>query len=247
MEGCPWSDWAQRPALFCEASLCAWVRQPGNSWSNVGFLVAGALIWRATAEPRHRHLRPMAWILALMGVGSLFFHASETLLGLWLDYAGMYAMTAYMGAFVLARSLGTRRDVVFAVLFLAGMGSLLVPGAPVRGIFVVANLICPIFEAKMALRPETRASSYRWFAAAYAAFLPAVGLWVLDEQRLLCDPDNHVLSGHAAWHLLDAAMFWFSFLYYRELKALDGSMSGSGSGGQPASTTPRHIRRPTMR
>jgi hypothetical protein len=214
---CPWSDWTQAPAAFCELSLCSWVRQPGNAWSNMGFLVAAALIWQATTPAEHRHLRPMAQILGLMGGGSAFFHASETRLGLWLDYAGMYAMTAYMVAFALARAMGTPRHGVFAILWLLGMSTLLVPGAAVRELFMLANLGCPLLEGWLASRPQTRAPSYRWFAAAYAAFFPAVVLWGLDERGLLCDPDNHVLSGHGAWHLLDALMFWFSFLYYREL------------------------------
>lgn len=223
MTDCPWADLAQSPALFCEASLCGWVRQPGNAWSNVGFLVAAAAIFLETAR-HHRHLRVMAWILVLMGLGSTFYHASETRLGLWLDYAGMVSMTAYMGAFCLGRALGVGvvgRRATFAALLVVGMAPLAIAALPLRGTFVALNAVCPLVEGLLALRPETRARSYRWFVAAWLAFAVAFALWVLDARGVLCDPDDHVLSGHAAWHLLDAAMFWFSFRYYRQF-ALPG-------------------------
>ena len=207
------------PANFCEASLCAWVRQPGNTWSNVGFLVAAFFIWRATRAPRSHQLRGLAWALAAMGIGSAFFHASETLVGEWVDYAGMYVGTAFMLMVVVRRAFGSSRltqALVFWGFTAAGMSTLLLDDVFVRPTFMVANLLCPIFEIALFARRSTRAKSYRWLWAAYAVFLPAVALWRLDLNGMLCNPQNHVLSGHGMWHLLDALMFWFSFLYYRQ-------------------------------
>src|SRR3954454_17369686 len=50
-----------RGARFCEAARDGWVKQPANSFSNVGFVVAGLMIaWRAgrgdrlgDVQPRH--------------------------------------------------------------------------------------------------------------------------------------------------------------------------------------------------
>jgi hypothetical protein len=218
MAPCPWADWPQGPAAFCEASLCAWVRQPGNTWSNVGFLVAAAAIFAATGTDR-RH-RPMAWILVLMGLGSAFYHASETRTGHWLDWAGMLSMTAYMAAFCVGRATSLSapgRRAVFAAVLALGLAPLAWSALPLRETFLALNLLCPAAEAYLALRPETRSPSYRWFVVAWAAFGAAFALWVLDERGILCDPDDHVVSGHAGWHLLDAAMFWASFRYYRQL------------------------------
>jgi hypothetical protein len=204
------------PARFCEESLCAWVRQPGNTWSNVGFLVVGAWMFSVTRSPADRHLRPMAWIMVAMGLGSGFFHASETAIGGMADYATMYLGTAFMAVVVLRRAVGIGRPAriaVFTLLVVAGTASVFLGGALERWVFAAINLICPIGEATLFARRATRARSYRWFLAAYAAFLPATALWALDERRVLCEPDLHWISGHAAWHVLDAAMFAFSFLY----------------------------------
>lgn len=235
--GCPWDGWARMPAQFCEESLCAWVRQPGNTWSNVGFLVAGAWIAWATRAPADRHLRPMAWIVMAMGIGSGFFHASETTIGALGDYATMYLGTAFMALVVLRRlGVGSVAGVLtFVALIVLGTASVFLGGSIERWLFAAVNLVCPIGEAILFARPSTRARSYRWFFAAYAAFIPAMVLWYLDERRILCDPENHFASGHAAWHLLDAAMFGFSFLYYRQFEVLRGLF--------PAAGTPERSRR----
>jgi hypothetical protein len=113
-------------------------------WTNVGFLVAAVAIWRDTDRSELRHLRPMAWILVLMGVGSAFYHASETALGMWLDWAGMYAMTGFMGAFALGRAFGVGgagRSALLAVLVAIGLFSLTLPRSPAREVFVLVNLV----------------------------------------------------------------------------------------------------------
>jgi hypothetical protein len=210
------------PARFCEESLCAWIRQPGNTWSNAGFLIAAAIVWLATRAPEQRHLRPMAWVLAAMGVGSAFFHATETEVGAWLDYATMYMSTAFMIVVIVKRSAGISRPfslIVFWTLVALGTSTMLI-GSGERWIFAATNFACPIGEGVLALRRSTRAKSYRWFFFAYAAFTPAVIFWALDQRGLLCDPDNHFMSGHAAWHLLDALMFWCSFRYYQQFDQL---------------------------
>ena len=66
---------------FCEALVDGWVREPANTWSNVGFFVAAGYV----AVLARRDRRPAAgwlWVLALAtGLGSTAFHATATLAG----------------------------------------------------------------------------------------------------------------------------------------------------------------------
>ena len=48
---CPWSEWAQAQAAFCEASRCAWIRQPGNTWTNIG-LARSQYVGGIVVDPR---------------------------------------------------------------------------------------------------------------------------------------------------------------------------------------------------
>lgn len=86
---CPWENLVFRPAEFCEESVCDWIRQPGNTWTNIDFLLVGLLIWRAAGRERLEHLRGLALIALATGVGSAFFHASETFIGRIFDYGGI--------------------------------------------------------------------------------------------------------------------------------------------------------------
>ena len=83
---CPWHTFEHAPAQFCEASLCAWVRQPGNTVSNLGFVLAAFLIFQHTRRHDAGHLRPLAYISLATGLVSAFFHASKTWIGGILDF-----------------------------------------------------------------------------------------------------------------------------------------------------------------
>ena len=48
---CPWDGFTQAPPGFCEQALCAWVREPGNTWSNLAFIVAALVMYREAAAP----------------------------------------------------------------------------------------------------------------------------------------------------------------------------------------------------
>ena len=47
-----------------------------------------------------------------------------------------------------------------------------------------------------------------------ALFGVSYAIWWLDRLGVICDPTNHLVTGHAVWHLLGAAsfLFWYRFL-----------------------------------
>ena len=94
---CPWDVLPQVELQFCERVLCGWIRQPGNTLSNLGFLIVSFLVVRR--EGGRSALAAVAWASLLTGLGSAFFHASGSRIGGQLDYAGMFAGSAFMIAF----------------------------------------------------------------------------------------------------------------------------------------------------
>jgi hypothetical protein len=219
---CPWSELAPSAARFCEASRCAWVRQPGNTWSNAGFVLVAIAMAVDVRKNRHEFLHPVVWITILMGFGSAFFHASETLAGELLDYAGMFSSGAFMLT-VCLRRLGLGRPawiVVFWILFAASMTALQFGEVTGRWVYLGQGVGCLALELRMFLDRRLRARDYRWWWAFWGFFAPAAILWTLDLNGQVCNPENHVFSGHAAWHLLAAGGFWASYRYYAQFEAL---------------------------
>jgi hypothetical protein len=121
-----------RGANFCEAAHEGVVRQPANTFSNLGFVVAGLLIaWHASGRPpvgarpsmgappstgarpsmgapggllaRPQLATAMACIVVLLGPGSAAMHATQSALGGRLDMLSMYLVASLAFAYATTR------------------------------------------------------------------------------------------------------------------------------------------------
>lgn len=221
--GCPWDGFAQAPPAFCEEALCAWVREPANTWSNLAFIAVALVMYRATAGP-DRHLRPIAHITLVTGIGSALYHASGTAWGELLDYTGMHLGGAFMLSVCIRRWTGLR-DLRAWILFWSLFAAAIVPGtiapALLRPFYAVDGTLCSLLEGALFFT-RARARSYFWLLVTWGFFLPAMILWALDVERIWCVPDRHWISGHALWHVLNAFGFYAAFRYYRQFDVLRG-------------------------
>ncbi|MEO6324131.1 MAG: ceramidase domain-containing protein [Thermoanaerobaculia bacterium] len=220
---CPWSGLTQVPSEWCEQSLCSWVRQPANTWSNIGFFIVGVVILRWTARGRSRHLRGLGYVCLVTAVGSAFYHASETFLGRFADYVGMYSGASYMLAVNVSRwrkRAGPAVRALFWVTLLGPLGGMLLAPRMAVTLYVIETVFCCLgLEVALFVR-ERKSIRYRSLAIYWAIFLAGYAFWQLDIHHLLCNPGNHVINGHAAWHLLDAAGLLYLFFYYEQFDVL---------------------------
>ena len=229
---CPWASLTYRPAEFCEESLCAWIRQPANTWTNIGFVLAGLAIWRASLRDDAKHLRGLAVVAIAIGLGSAFFHASETFLGRLFDYGGMYMGAAYMLAVNVRRWLLPSRRVVrfvFWVAVFAPLGLMLVDDRYAMGLYMAEGIFCCLgLEGLLYLRQRGTANPvhYRWLGWYWLVFLVGYAIWWLDLEHVLCSPGNHWISGHGVWHLLDALALYFTYFYYLQFDVLRFERTG---------------------
>ena len=224
---CPWYDSAElfgAPNLkWCEASLCGWVSEPANTWSNVAYLLVALLVWLQCRRSAHLELRWMGPAMALMGLLSALYHASNNYLTQMFDFVGMYLLIFWLLTINLRRNgwIQMRRQVpVFVGLLL--MGVLLVHLmylSQLRFQVLIALISMAILITEFSARrdPKERVQ-LRNFWAGVALILLAQTASLADLNRVLCDPDNHWLQGHALWHLLSAAALYFSVQHYRQLR-----------------------------
>lgn len=209
-----------RGAGFCEAARRGLVKQPANTWSNVGFVVAGLLIGRYAGTRRgeiggsRAMATAFAVVVVLLGPGSAAMHATQTSLGGHLDLASMYLVSSFAAAHALTlATMGSRASGrAFAGLFTLGLGGSLVverlPGSvPVLmawGNVAFAGLLGVAAAASwIAWRRGLRAD-LRWVGVAVGAIGLAFAIWNLSKDgTALCHPHS-LLQGHAIWHLLCA-------------------------------------------
>jgi ceramidase len=230
----PWEAWkpdyCRLVNCFCEPFREGLVLQPISAYSNLGFVLVGMLILGASRTPavrdsaaaapnlmlRHRAY-PLVFgvVVAAVGFGSFFYHASLTAAGEWFDLMGMYALAGFMMLYNLAR-LRPLSGAAFAALDLA-----------ISGVLGVQMIIAPrlqqlcfdglvagvlVFEVAVHLfrRPQV---AWRYLVTALASFGAGGVIWLLDRDVLPCAPGSWV-TWHSIWHVLTAVAAGLIYLYY---------------------------------
>lgn len=212
---------------FCEAVGGGFVRQPANTWSNLGFVYVGYLIlWNVLRAPRlpgtgDTELATPFRVafgatLAFMGFGSWIYHASLTFVGQWFDVIGMYMLPTLVLLFHAQRhaGIGPAGAVAGYVALNALLGILLVVAPGLRRYLFAATLIAAAVVELASRRGERAGRDLRLFGAAAATLAVAFGIWILDLTHIVCWPRS-LLQGHAVWHLLCAASGGLLYVYFR--------------------------------
>lgn len=214
-------------ANFCEAARDGLVKQPANTLSNLGFVIAGLAAafyldrhWSQTAHPRM--LAPLPVLIVLLGPGSMAMHATQSSFGGRLDVGSMYLVAGFAAAYGLTRLLG-RGLVTLATLFVVlvvaaeilGASDVPAPLVDTAGnlAFAVLLLIAVLVEAVIQRR-LSHPRSWRSALVAVGAMGVAFVIWSLSHSGgPLCDPDS-LVQGHAVWHLLCAVSAYALFRFY---------------------------------
>ena len=211
-----------RGADFCEAARDAWVKQPANTFSNLGFVVAGlAIAWHARSVSLHGLATAYACVVVLLGPASAAMHATQSELSGHLDLLSMYLVASFAAAYALMR--WYRRD----RLYFWQVFSLMVAGCELVGLlgddvpvvrqsgnvaFAALLLTAVVVEVRLWRRPGGSRTDLRWGAAALGTILLAFLIWNVTKTRW-CDPHS-LLQGHAVWHLLDAVSAYLLFRFW---------------------------------
>jgi len=209
-----------RGADFCEAAAGR-IRQPVNTLSNLGFVVAGLAVareaWRlpgiATAY---------ACLVVLLGPASMAMHATESSLGGLLDLLSMYLVAGFAVAYAAMR-VARRGRGFMAVVFAACVAGCLVVEAVGGEVPVVMHagnlafgallLTALVLERRLLLRGQERLDR-RWILAAAGSLLVAFAVWsTAKDGSSLCWPGS-VYQGHGVWHLLCAVSAYCLFRFY---------------------------------
>ncbi|MCF6379228.1 ceramidase [Nocardioides KLBMP 9356] len=215
-----------RGASFCEAARGSLVRQPANTFSNVGFVVAGLLVARRAGRLPDDAVMSrtvatfFACVVVLLGPGSAAMHATQSEWGGHLDMLSMYLVAGFAAAWAGVRwtragttALVTSYVACVTACEVAGRWPDPVPVVHHAGnlAFGVLLLTAVVLETLVWRRVET-AIVFRHGVVALAAVLVAFTIWLLSNAGW-CDPRS-LLQGHAAWHLLCAVSAYWLFRMY---------------------------------
>jgi hypothetical protein len=192
------------------------VRQPANAASGAAFLIVAVLVFntaRTSNTPVYSKLFAIA--VALVGVGTIFYHASLTFVGQTMDVLGMYLVATYVVLYNSAR-IRPMSAKAMSTAYIAGnavllSGLVLLPTAR-RYVFAALILLAIALEIMARRDPAATRGEGRLFGAALLVLLVGFGIWILDITRAVCAPHSW-LQGHAIWHIAGAISTWLIFRY----------------------------------
>ena len=218
---CPWTDWEPATMKFCEAMLCGSIRQPANTFSNIGFVICGLIIYAREGWKSWSPYHLMGLAAFFIGVTSGIYHASMTFFWQFFDLSSMFMLILLPLTFNLIRLKWIRPSQFtlsyLAMLFFSQGLLLLIKGKSGEYIFGVQVFFVAASEMMLYQRGER--PRYAGMLKALGTFLLAFLIWNGDVHGWWCDPDNHVLQGHAAWHLLNAVAIWFLYQFCKQFDA----------------------------
>lgn len=176
--------------------------------------------WLAREASRDGDARAWAVVGAqvLIGLGSFAFHATGSFAGELLDQTGMFLLSCLVLAFVAARAYGlsaARSAALYAGATAASSAALLV--VPPAGIPLFATQLVAGLGWEVAAWRRTRAPAYRYLFSGIGIFLVSFGIWLTDLTGVVCAPDNHIVTGHAVWHVLNAISIERLYRFYQAM------------------------------
>lgn len=232
-------QWLGQPGMvaleFCEATHPGFIKQPVNTWSNLGFIIVGLFAAWQIVQGRFAHKRNVltrtvfypAFLCSLMvwlGPGSMAMHASTADVGGLLDMCSMYLVSTFLLAYAIVRLFKLGHG-AFITIYIAGFAVSMFffyynvrlfdndLGQMLLLIFIIYLFAGGIMELLIILRHRGRAV-WQWGLFSTIAMGMAFAIWNLGiTGRPYCHPDS-LLQYHGVWHILNALAVYSLFRYY---------------------------------
>jgi len=218
MLSCPWSSLQPATMKFCEENLCSWITQPANAFSSLFYTALGIFLLFYYKKEKTKIIKIIPIASILIGITSFLYHSSFSFFLQVFDLASMFLISSFMLAFNLKRMNYTRRFFLsFIFILLVQFVLLLIikqkSGAIIFGIFIIVSML---LELNLAFK--TKNTAYKYYLVALLIFVVAFAIWILDFKQIVCNPTNHLINGHALWHIINSFSILFLYKFYRQFR-----------------------------
>ncbi|MBT3980429.1 MAG: hypothetical protein HOE90_03700 [Bacteriovoracaceae bacterium] len=218
---CPWSGLEPGSISFCEKKLCALIVEPANSWSNIGFIIIGLLLFYKCYKNGQLDLLPIPIGSFSLGIGSFAFYATGTFWGEYFDNLSMFLISSFIIGYAL------RRIVNFSNLWLYLFISFITLFSGIIlylnhswgiAIFIGQIVIGELLELSLFLK-KNPSDSYKIVPLTICILSSAILVWILDLTGKVCNPDNHIFNGHAYWHLALSVGLYLFYIFQQQFSS----------------------------
>lgn len=222
---CPWDSFEPATINFCEERLCSLIVEPSNTWSNLGFIFVGFLLLYISRHNLRDYLVSIPITAILVGIGSFLFHMTGTWIGEFLDVSAMFLISGLFITFNLRRLYNLSNGQLVLIYtatcctFIAVLWQIHIIGIL---LFTFQVAIAIILEMRLIAKYRD-STDYRYLKLVAITFTAAFLIWRLDITGVVCEPTNHFITGHAVWHILNAAVLYFYYKFNQQFKYVRSS------------------------
>ncbi|MEZ5006878.1 MAG: ceramidase domain-containing protein [Chitinophagales bacterium] len=225
--------------LYCEHARDGWIKQPSNTFSNLGFIAIGIFIGRLSFKNKFSFKNKMtttlfyptffASVVVFLGPGSMAMHATNAYWGGFIDLMSMFLISSFILTYGLVRWF-RMSNTAFAVIYfvsivicgwvyLSPWNIIDFPIKITEIIFGVQILIGTVLELCNRYIRGNKINAFKGYLSLFT-FCLAFFIWIISrtQESWFCNP-NSLIQGHAIWHLLNALATYFLFLYYASEEA----------------------------
>lgn len=198
-------NWHEAIDLYCERTDASLWSEPVNALTNLAFMLAAAWLLRRMDSRTPADLRLLAWLLALIGAGSLVFH---TVAQRWASVLDIVFIAIFVMLFVqraLVRLHGWRNGKALAALGgVVALSAALAVTVRVPALNGSELYLGPWLALTALALTCPSAGPARWLRTSAALFAVSIGLRSAD--LAICDA--FPLGTHFGWHLNNALVLW---------------------------------------
>jgi hypothetical protein len=224
-----WTTWKQAtcvPECWCEAARTgSWILEPVNTWTNLFFVFAG-IAFMSKAQKLTSNTNKLSsliifprlygFALIFVGLGSFFYHASQTFVGQWFDVFGMYLVSMFYISYNFFRNGQFDKKMFLTFYFLSclllGITILYFPETR-RWLFGFS--IAFTFVQSLWIQKCLKTSINRnLLIGAVSFYMVAQTVWVLDKSKIWCEPYGWI-NGHGIWHVFTGIAAVLTYFYFQ--------------------------------
>lgn len=223
---CPWYDITEKTGApnikWCEETLCQWISEPANTWSNLSYLIFAIVVMYISKKKNHnKNMRQFGPIIFFMGAMSLFYHLSNFYGSQILDFVGMFFFVGWAIGMNLIR-LG-KLKYKNLIWFNLGLGTLYTIIMHLMYINHIKFQLIVLFSAFLIVATELfyierKQLHYKWYLASLVLMGIAYGFQIADKEKYWCHPTEHgwFSQGHAVWHWIAGVAMLTIYLHYAQ-------------------------------
>ncbi len=217
---------------FCETPKPGLIKEPANTWSNLGFIIGGIYAAWLLASGKFKSnnnslTRKLFYSLfypcmvVFLGPGSMLKHATQTPIGGFFDMLSMYMIASFISAYAMQRLFRlsyTQFATIYSFELLCCICAHFTTcrivfdffGNTAFSFFLGLGILFEVLNIYVR-KPSVQ---IKWVGFSLASLLVSIIVWDLSRTGTsFCDPDS-LFQGHAVWHLGTALAAFFLFRYY---------------------------------